>query len=135
MRETEWVPVTEILQNVTYSCDFDYISTYIDSYGEEDGYLYFWNEVISTKASDSGFGYLVESIIENGFNPKGAIGYDRHTGEINEGHHRLVAAILLCLDEVPVTPYGECWYENGENVVTAHEGYHHVRYPIQVEIW
>jgi hypothetical protein len=44
---------------------------------------------------------------------------------ITEGHHRLVAAILLCMDRVPTTPNGRAIYRRGindwrEDMVNAH---------------
>jgi hypothetical protein len=35
-----------------------------------------------------------------------AIGWEAERRDITEGHHRLVAAILLCEDEVPTTEWG-----------------------------
>lgn len=70
--------------------------------------------MINDKANDSGFMRLVDNMLENGWMPGSAIGY-RH-GYINEGHHRLVAAILLGLDEVVVT---DGW-DDGPRVLSAH---------------
>jgi len=109
-REIEMVSVTHILQTVVGSCDFGSVDEY-GAYNEsgnfdmDDARTAFWKDVISTKSKDTGFGHLVESIIEHGFTGS-AIGWE--DGEITEGHHRLVAAILLGLEEVPVSVWGHC---------------------------
>lgn len=107
-----WMSVTEILQTVEGSVDFD-----MDDYLSVDE---FWTDMLMTKCSDTGFGKLVDSIIEHGFKPEGAIGWDDCI--ITEGHHRLAAAILLCLDEIPTTPYGSSWRNPGsyESRINAH---------------
>lgn len=61
--------------------------------------------MIQSKASDSGFQRLVDSILNDGWEEGSAIGW--RDGYICEGHHRLAAAILLALDEIPVTDWGE----------------------------
>lgn len=96
------VPVSFILRNAIDSCDFG---------PPFDGdVVSWWQAIISDKAGDSGFGHLVDSILKNGWRKDSAIGFD---GEyINEGHHRLVAAILLCLDEVPVSAWGRSGRDN-----------------------
>lgn len=102
-------PVDWILKNLVYSVDFDDMRhpNAIACMVEE-------------KASDEGFGNLVESIMENGHLEGGPIGleWDDHYGGIyiNEGHHRLVAAILLCLDEVWASPYSRDTLVNGRDI-------------------
>ncbi len=86
--------VTEILQTVRSSCDFSNF----------DGSAEAWMMLVQEKASDTGFGRLVDSILENGWEPNSAIGI--YNGSITQGHHRLAAAILLGLDEVPVAQWG-----------------------------
>jgi hypothetical protein len=105
MSDYTMVPVTEILQTVQYSCDFGRVD---DREGDtlDDQRTAFWQEVIANKAGDTGFGHLVESILKHGFIAEAAIGWAEDRLSINEGHHRLVAAILLCLDEVPVSNWG-----------------------------
>lgn len=98
----ETTSVTEILQTVTGSVDFSSLDTYPGA-DEDEQRTNFWIEVIRVKSSDTGFGHLVDSIMEEGFHDS-AIGW--HDGRIYEGHHRLVAAILLGLDTVLTTPYG-----------------------------
>lgn len=101
---TKMMKVKTILKTVMGSCDFEDVADYD---GKTMGVkrTNFWKEVIAVKSKDTGFGYLVESIIENGFTGS-AIGWNPETKEITEGHHRLVAAILLGLDEVPVARWG-----------------------------
>lgn len=93
-----WVPVPWLLRNTVESCDYGAI----EEYGSPEA---FWSEVF-TKAQDTGFGHLIESILERGFLATGAIGWV--DGLITEGHHRLIAAILLCMDTVPISGYGGC---------------------------
>lgn len=99
MSEVTMIPIAEILRDTVGSCDFGMIAR---RYGGDS--TAFWQDIITTKAKDTGFGHLVDSILEFGFLPGSAIGYAE--GYINEGHHRLVAAILLGLDEIPVTECG-----------------------------
>ena len=104
-----WIKVADILAKAVGSSDFGTFPN------DEDGRARFWLKIIYSKASDSGFGRLVDSMLERGFDVRAPIGWD---GEyINEGHHRLVAAILLCMNEIPVTPYGR---DTGE--ICAHNG-------------
>lgn len=99
------VPVTTILNDTTGSVDFGFVS----DFGSSEA---FWREIIINKSSDTGFGHLVESIMEDGWSEDSAIGWDGDY--ITEGHHRLVAAILLGMDEVPVSLYGTSqWRGNG----------------------
>lgn len=79
----------QIQDIVTGSCDFGGMES-TDT----------WLEMIKRKSADSGMGHLIDSIIDNGFVETNAIPIIN--GRIQEGHHRLVAAILLCLDTVPV---------------------------------
>lgn len=111
-----WMPVEDILVQTESSIDF--------------GWQFDWETVITDKAADEGFGYLVESIMAHGW--KSAIGWTE--GRITEGHHRLVAAILLCEDMVPVTNYGTDWRgDDYEEIVSAHgDQYQHSDYPVYV---
>lgn len=95
-------PVVEILQNVTGSCDFGEVEGYGDKM--DDARTEFWLEVIREKSADTGFGHLVESILEHGFTGS-KVGWSSEN-RITEGHHRIVAAILLGLDEIPTEEYG-----------------------------
>ena len=128
------VPVLDILRKTTYSVDFGDV----DSYGAPEN---FWRKMIHHKSMDTGFGHLVESILKNGWSENSAIGWKcwgDDTYEITEGHHRLVAAILLGLDEIPVMPWGQ----SDRLGIDAH-GFEAVdidgnpvdEYPIEVEVW
>jgi len=116
MDEITWLPVTTILRETWCSCDFGAVSDYDDD-------THFWQHLISNKAADSGFGHLVDSILEHGFAESSAVGW--YDGEITEGHHRLVAAILLGMDEVPTSPYGGSWYPNGRRLSAHYNDDHH----------
>jgi hypothetical protein len=98
----EMTCITEILQTVTVSCDFGEVSDY-EGETLDDKRTNFWIDVIRVKSGDSGFGHLIDSILEEGFHGS-AVGWNECY--ISEGHHRIVAAILLCLDEIPTLPYG-----------------------------
>ncbi len=109
--EIVMVPVSEIIANATHSVDFGAAPD------DPDHKALWWERIIRSKSSDTGFGALVNAILNNGFDPNSPIGW--YGGyEITEGHHRLVAAILLGLDEIPTTPYGGGGY--GDNVLCAH---------------
>jgi hypothetical protein len=101
--EVLMVPVTFILRYAQNSCDFGDV----DEYQSETD---FWLDVISSKARDTGFGHLIDAILEHGWQDDSAVGFDGHS--ITEGHHRLVAAILLGMDEVPISPYGKSGRDN-----------------------
>lgn len=120
------VSVAEILQTVEYSCDFGFVSEYPGD-TIDDQRTRFWADVIETKAGDTGFGHLVNSIIENGFTS--AIGWNERTKGITEGHHRLVAAILLGMDEVPTCEWGD----NYDLGISAH--WNADPAPIKVEVY
>lgn len=124
------VPLEWLMQNITGSCDFGGMETFED-----------WSEMMSCKASDSGFGHLVESMMKRGFLRQGSIGIKRIVGEgyyITEGHHRLVASVLLGLDYVYVSRWGSSHY-NTEKLpqFSAHSNHSDQRkypdYPIEVE--
>lgn len=113
--ETIEVPVAYILRNAKSSVDWG------DCYDD----VTWWESGIADKAADSGFGHLVESILTNGWDYQSTVGFDGET--IQEGHHRLVAAILLGMDTVPVTPWGS----SGRSRLCAH--YDDVPFSIYVE--
>jgi len=91
--------VTDILRKVTLSSDFDGGWNNI----EFDGTPSTWAYIIASKAGDFHTPILAQKIIDEGFTdpiciwrgPRGEYG-------IGNGHHRLVCAILLGLDEIPV---------------------------------
>lgn len=90
MENITLTPVVEILRNCKGSGDFG------DIVGDSTEW---WERVITTKAADSGFGHLVESYLEHGWLEGSAVGWVN--GQILNGHHRLVMAILLGLDYIP----------------------------------
>jgi hypothetical protein len=124
----ELTKVTDILQTVGYSVDFGSINAY-DGDTEDERRTNFWKEVIADKASDCGFGHLVDSILTNGWSSQSAVGwcYYGDQWEITEGHHRLVAAILLGMDRVQTDDFGSC---DGLGI-SAHAG-HHDPHPIDL---
>lgn len=90
MNAVNMVPVEWLMKNLTDSVDrVDICDDLFDLFRE--------------KATDSGFGYLIESIIDNGFTTPICV-QNYYPGRFTQGngHHRLAAAILLCLDEIPV---------------------------------
>lgn len=103
-------PVTEILQNITYSCDFGAVSDY-------DDLTDFWTVWLRDKCADTGFGHLIDSILANGF--QGAASWCPDDGSVNEGHHRIAAAILLGMDEIPTTCWAQDWNPGGHRL-SAH---------------
>lgn len=117
------VPVVDILRDVEASVDFGFVTDYlapgVSTYDYDDDELdeartRFWKSVISSKASDTGFHSLIDAVLEDGWHPASAIGWTN--GRITEGHHRLVLAILLGMDEVPTTTWGSA----AVNDVCAH---------------
>jgi len=113
-----WVPVAEILATIKDSCDMysvlysgdmpEGINSRIgtDDFSDDDR-TYYFRRLISYKSQDPCFGELVESILENGWTS--AIGWDPERKYVGNGHHRLVAAILLCEDYIPTTVRGSIW--------------------------
>lgn len=120
MSEIVMTPVTEILQTVTGSCDFDSVANYHGDTDDERR-TNFWIDVIKAKSSDSGFIRLVNSYIENGWEDGSAVGWEETHGGgyITEGHHRLTLAILFGLDEIPTHPWGR----SGGRSISAHHDY------------
>ena len=116
MRNTDDVvmtPVLEILRNTRESCDFGEAPLFED---DPDANAEWWEYLMRSKADDSGFGALLDAILANGFDFDSPIGWQPSQGYISEGHHRLTAAILLCLDEVPTSHWG-----GGDGSVCAHD--------------
>ena len=110
--------VTDILNGLIESGDFCR-GVRVGTEYEDDDRTELWMEIIRDKSADSGFGYLVDSILEHGFDKDSTIGYDVDHGYMSNGHHRMVAAILLGLDEVPVSDYGSN-IDKYEECLTAH---------------
>lgn len=94
-----WVSIEWMMKHTTYSCDFGDVSGYQSN-------VHFWATMIEGKALDAGFLRVVESLQTHGWmRPLNVEMQDYGEGyEINiiDGHHRLVAAILLCMDEIPL---------------------------------
>lgn len=113
MNDVRMVPLVHILQKVESSVDFGEVSNYFGNTMDEQR-TNFWLAVIKDKASDTGFGHLIEAILTEGFDNESSIGW--FDNEITEGHHRLVAAILLGMEEVPVSDWGT----GGSKALCAH---------------
>lgn len=95
-------PVRDILRTAYGSCDLGH-------WEQPEGLIM---HMLEYKSGDSDFVHLVNSLMENGWNLESCVGWDTSAdgrGHINEGHHRLTAAILFGMDEVPTTPYGRGW--------------------------
>jgi len=91
--------VTDILQKVTLSADFDGGWNTI----EFDGTPSTWAYVIASKAGDTHTPVLAQKILDEGFTDPVCIWRDsRGAYGLGNGHHRVVCAILLGLDEIPV---------------------------------
>ena len=90
----EMVSPAWIMQNATNSVD-----------GFRDGDSVNYEKMIDTKANDYGFGNLVATILSEGFRIPIVLDLS-YSGEgtitHGNGHHRMAAALLLCLDEIPV---------------------------------
>ena len=91
---TRMVPVSTIMQNLTKSVD-------VDVWDYEDDLI---TNILKEKTPDESFWALCDAIPKEGFNMpiciKTTDEYDGWTQ--GNGHHRLAAAILLTLDEIPV---------------------------------
>lgn len=85
--------VSDILQNVTESADFP----------EFDGSSSSWAYLIASKAGDYHSPILAQKILDEGFTTPICIYRNGYGGYgVGNGHHRLVCAILLGMDEIPV---------------------------------
>jgi hypothetical protein len=90
----EMVKVKEIIKNATESGDF----------GEFDGSVRSWKMLLMHKLGDRQVPALIRAIQTEGFNVPIYLDRDDSDGWIiGNGHHRLSVAILLGMDEVPVT--------------------------------
>jgi hypothetical protein len=94
-----WVSIEWLMKHTVYSGDF----------GEPSGYsspAHFWGTIIESKALDAGFLRVVESLQTLGWMRPINIEYEDYGYgpeiSIVDGHHRLVAGILLAHDEVPL---------------------------------
>lgn len=89
--QTVSVPVKMLLQTITHSVDV------YDLAGEDD-----WFDMIAQKMWDDSFWALVDTIPEKGFLYPICVQRKEWGWVLGNGHHRLAAAILLGLDNVPV---------------------------------
>jgi hypothetical protein len=102
--KVEMVSVAWIMQNTTDSVDG------FGTWNDEDGrYSVDYGRMIRNKGCDSGFGYLINTILTEGFRVPIVLVKNYCTSNdprdalvLGYGHHRMVAAILLGLDEIPV---------------------------------
>lgn len=104
------VPLSYVLCRANESVDFG--SFDMSHFHDESEWLM---DIFARKAADTGFGYLVDSILTDGWDEESVIGFN-HRGTITEGHHRLTAAVLLCLDSILISPYGN----EGSKYICAH---------------
>jgi len=96
--EIEMWPISRILAEVKESCD-------VGDLDEPEE----WFAMMANKARDNSFGQLLQAIQKDGFLDPIHIRYEtdylgKSHAYLGNGHHRLTAAILLGLDEIPVTP-------------------------------
>lgn len=82
-----------------------------------DGYFLLkpeeWFRMMVEKCSDGQFATLIRLIETEGFtDPIGILRWQDDLWEMGNGHHRLCAAILLGLDEIPVV-FGNKWPREG----------------------
>lgn len=87
----EMWPISKILSLVTESSDCGYL----DNPGD-------WFRMMAIKANDASFGRLLQAIPKQGFLDPIGITWEYDHYRLGNGHHRLTAAILLGLDEIPV---------------------------------
>lgn len=101
--EVEMVSVEWIMNNATNS---------VDGYNDSVGVDYV--EMMQSKARDAYFPALVSVIMEEGFRIPIVLvkNYSGHAVTHGNGHHRMIAAILLGLDSIPV--YWSDWLESGD---------------------
>lgn len=95
----EMVSVEWIMQNTTNSIDG------FDDYTEDHTSTVNYQWMVKNKATDGCFGDLVGTILERGFRvPIVLVSNYYAQGDLmhGNGHHRMAAAILLALDEIPV---------------------------------
>lgn len=87
----DMVKVSDILANVTTSVDMVDLSTPDE-----------WFRMMALKSGDASFGRLLQAIPDKGFLDPICITKGDYGWTVGNGHHRLTAAILLGLDEIPV---------------------------------
>lgn len=106
----EMVSVAWIMRNADSS---------IDDFNLYGGGVDYWRMMIE-KANDHGFPALVNAIVSEGFRIPIVLvkNYNGSSSIMHgNGHHRMCAAILLCLDQIPV--YWTDWDEE-EDYMCVH---------------
>lgn len=113
--------IQEILQKVTESADFTAYDAAEYNMVEFTGSATTWAYIIASKAGDDQTPILAQKILDEGFlHPICIYRTERGGYGIGNGHHRLICAILLGLDEIPVfycedgNYYPECSSGSGE---------------------
>jgi len=95
-----YVPVDWIMQNLTNSVDCE-AERYDERWFAEYGWMNVIQHIIQRKVGNCA--EHIVTIQELGFCvPIVIVVNEDHTFMLGNGHHRLVAAILLCLNEIPV---------------------------------
>jgi hypothetical protein len=89
MNALNLVPVEWLMKNITESVDR------VDLKGDI-------RNLFRAKATDPSFGSLLDSIIDDGFTTPICVQAYNDRYIQGNGHHRLAAAILLCLEAIPV---------------------------------
>lgn len=112
------ISIEYILKNITETLDYGHVDDYSGN-SDDDRRTNMLTEIIMQKSSDTGFGHLIESILERGFCSAIALSIDNGV-YIGEGHHRFVAAILLGMDEIPYSTYGEDYWISDDETLCAH---------------
>jgi hypothetical protein len=102
----EMVSVEWIMQNSQSS---------VDGFSDFEGGVDY-EFMLRSKTTDSNFGHIIGTIINRGFRVPIVMCPDRRGGGLTHGngHHRMCAAILLGLDEIPVY-----WAE--DDYMSSHE--------------
>lgn len=114
--EVEMVSVLWIMQNLQNS---------VDGFGMDAGGSGCWvdfERMIARKGADRHMGRLINTITKNGFRVpivlvKEYVPYFTQSPRgltLGNGHHRMVAAILMCLDEIPV------YWSEGDEYMCGH---------------
>jgi hypothetical protein len=119
--EVQMWPIEKILKTITQSADFP----------EFDGTPSMWAYLIASKCGDAYTPVLAQKILDEGFTDPICI-YRGHLGglAIGNGHHRLVCAIILGIDEVPVL-----FTETDESYPDASDGPNIFQYDEEVSDW
>ena len=92
----EMVSVEWILKNVNRSVDFGLLNAEV--------YSSTWADVVEYKGADLQMSSIIWNIMTFGFRVPIVLDLGKHHSSITlgNGHHRLTAAILMVLDEIPV---------------------------------